>query len=153
MQTPRFWVTVQQLLFLTPHSLINSVVNKVWLLQTEDPIVTQTYLEAILKPRQSKLCFIVFFPSSGCENTQINTLQYENSAVKVSFVTNSNKSAPSMPCHFQFRRKCTNKLFPLGHLWQRAILCQLLLKAIHISGPKISSKIIIFCIHVAGCQL
>lgn len=153
MQTLRFWVTGQPLLFLIPPSLINSVVNKVWLLQTKDPIVTQNYLEAILKPWQSKLCFIGFFPSSGCENTQINTLQHENSAAKFSFVTNSNKRAPSMPCHFQFRRKRTNKLFPLGHLWQWAILCQLLLKAIHISGPKISFKIIIFCIHVAGCQL
>lgn len=147
-------VPEQQLLFLTSCSLVTSVVNEFWLLQTKDLIVTQNDLEAILKPWQSKLCFIVFFFSfSGCENTQINTLQHENSTVKFSFVTNSNKKAPSMPCHFQFRRKCTNKLLPLGHLWQWAILCQLLLKAIHISGPKISFKIIIFCILVAGCQL
>lgn len=139
---------------LIPHSLITSAVNKVWLLQTEDLLITQNDLETILKPWQHKLCFSGFSsPSSGCENTQIDTLQHENSAAKFSFVTNSNKRAPGVPCHFQFRRKRTNKLFPLGHRWQWAILCQLLLKAIRISGPKISFKIIIFYIHVAGCQL
>lgn len=154
--TPRFWAAEQQGLFFFSHFWVTNAGNEVWLQQTKDLTVTQNDLEAILKPWQSKLCFIVFiyfFSSSGCENTQINTLQHENSAVKFSFVTNSNKKAPSMPCHFQFRRKCTNKLLPLGHLWQWAILCQLLLKAIRISGPKISFKIIIFCIHVAGCQL
>lgn len=94
-----------------------------------------------------------FFSSSGCGNTEINTLQHENSAVKFSFVTNSNQKALSMPCHFQFRRKCTNKLLPLGHLWQQAILRQILLKTIRITAPKISFKITIFCIHVTGCQL
>lgn len=155
--TPRFWAAEQQGLFLIPHFWVTSAIaiDEVWLWQTKDLTITQNDLEAILKPWQSKLCFFsfFFFISSGCENTQINTLQHENSAVKFSFVTNSNKKAPSMPCHFQFRRKCTNKLLPLGHLWQWAILCQLLLKAIRISGPKISFKIIIFCIHVAGCQL
>lgn len=54
-------VPEQQLLFLTSCSLVTSVVNEVWLLQTKDLIVTQNDLEAILKPWQSKLCFIVFF--------------------------------------------------------------------------------------------
>lgn len=56
-------------------------------------------------------------------------------------------------CHFQFSRKCTNKLLPLGHHWQQAILCQLLLKTSHITAPKISFKITIFCIHITECQL
>lgn len=97
--------------------------------------------------------FFFFCTPSGCGNTEINTLQHENSAVKFSFVTNSNKKASSMPCHFQCNRKCTNKLLPLGHFWQQAILCQLLLKTIHITAPKISFKITIFCIWVIGCQL
>lgn len=54
-------VPEQQLLFLTSCSLVTSVVNEFWLLQTKDLIVTQNDLEAILKPWQSKLCFIVFF--------------------------------------------------------------------------------------------
>lgn len=102
---------------------------------------------------QSKFYFsTLFFPLPLVMGTQINALQRKNFAVKFSFVTNSNKKALSMPCHFQFRRKCTNKLLPLGHLWQQAILCQLLLKTIHITAPKISLKITVFFIHVTGCQ-
>lgn len=145
----------QQLLLFISHSIITSVV-KICLWQAEDSLITQNDMEEKVKIWQSKLCFTIsfFFPSScGCGNTQIDTLQHENSTLKFSFVPNSNKKTLSMPCHFWFGRKRTNKLLPLGHLWQWARRCQLLLKAIHISGPKISFKITVFCIHVAGCQL
>lgn len=72
--------------------------------------------------------------------------------LKFSFVTKRNKIAGSILCHFGFGRGLTNKLLPLGHNRQRATPCQLSLWAACINGPKISFKITIFRIAVAGCQ-
>lgn len=73
--------------------------------------------------------------------------------LKFSFVTKRNKIAGSILCHFGFGRGLTNKLLPLGHNRQRATPCQLSLWAACINGPKISFKITIFRIGVAGCLL
>lgn len=107
----------------------------------------------MLKSRQSKFyCSILYFSSSGCGNTDQYSSTWEFCS-EIFICNKQQQKALSMPCHFQFRRKCTNKLLPLGHLWQQAILCQVLLKTIHITAPKISLKITIFCIHATGCQL
>lgn len=92
-----------------------------------------------------------FFSSSSCGNTD----QYSSTWEFCSKIFICNKQQQKSLKHalsLQFRRKCTNKLLPLGHLWQQAILCQLLLKTIHITAPKISLKITIFFILVTGCQ-
>lgn len=129
-------------------------VNKDWLPRGAHVIITQTDLERTLKSCQSKFCLTVpSFSFHGYGNTQIDILQQENFAGNFSLTANSNKRASSIPCHFRFNTKCTNKLLPTGHLWQRAILCQLLLKTIHITAPKLSFKITIFCNRVTGCQL
>lgn len=69
------------------------------------------------------------------------------------FVTKRTKTARSGHCHLLFARAAANKLLALGHKRQWATPCQLSLKATRINGPKISFKITIFCILVAGCQL
>ena len=106
----------------------------------------------MLKSWQGTFHFSILFFLPLVVGTQINTPQHENFAVKFSFVTNSNKKALSMPCHFSLGENALINSYPWVIFDNKAILCQLLLKTIHITAPKISLKITIFFILVTGCQ-
>lgn len=116
-------------------------VSKDRLAQAAEVIITQNRLEAKVKLWQGKFC------------------SPTHSAIPVapgahrSILLGMRILHWNFHLYFQFERKCTNKLLPMGHVWQQATLCQLSLKTIHITAPKISFKITIFCVHIAGHQL